>query len=251
MRENEHAPARTAAIEAAALATWPALETVADGRWVARFAGGYTKRANSILSLDPADDRDAPARLDRLAAFYRDKGLDPVFRITPLTGPQTLAALDATGWVEEDHSLVMTVPLEGSITGPDAAVFAPTDPVWLDMQARLNAIAPGPLAVFAEMMARLPASACGFAIYEDGAPLASALAAISGGIGVFSSVVVAPDRRGEGHGRAIMRAALAWAAAHGAVHAGVQVLAGNAPALSLYRALGFAERYSYCYRRGH
>lgn len=47
-----------AEIEAANPKAWPAVETVRDGAWLARFPEGRTKRANSIRSLDSADVAD-------------------------------------------------------------------------------------------------------------------------------------------------------------------------------------------------
>ena len=50
-------------IEMAGLKAWPAIEVERDGGWVRRAAGGYTRRANSVQCLDPADDEKAPARI--------------------------------------------------------------------------------------------------------------------------------------------------------------------------------------------
>jgi len=50
-------------IEMAGLKAWPATEVERDGGWVRRAAGGYTRRANSVQCLDPADDENAPARI--------------------------------------------------------------------------------------------------------------------------------------------------------------------------------------------
>ncbi len=42
------------ALEQRALKAWPAFETMTVGGWLFRFAGGYTKRANSANALRPA-----------------------------------------------------------------------------------------------------------------------------------------------------------------------------------------------------
>jgi N6-L-threonylcarbamoyladenine synthase len=55
------------------------------------------------------------------------------------------------------------------------------------------------------------------------------------------AVAVVPERRRRGIARALVLAALARAAGEGAARAHLEVRAGNAPALSLYRGLGFAE----------
>jgi len=52
-----------AVFERAGLKAWPGIEVEWDGTWVRRATNGYTKRANSVQSLDIADDANAPARL--------------------------------------------------------------------------------------------------------------------------------------------------------------------------------------------
>jgi len=46
-----------------------------------------------------------------------------------------------------------------------------------------------------------------------------------------------------------MAAALNWSRDAGAVAAGIQFFAQNAPAVSLYASLGFGDAYDYDYRR--
>jgi hypothetical protein len=43
-------------LESKAFKAWPATETQANFGWVQRFAGGYTKRANSINAIEPKPD---------------------------------------------------------------------------------------------------------------------------------------------------------------------------------------------------
>jgi ribosomal protein S18 acetylase RimI-like enzyme len=54
------------------------------------------------------------------------------------------------------------------------------------------------------------------------------------------SMWVAPERRGEGLGTALLRGALEWARARGALTARLAVVEGNEHASSLYYAHGFA-----------
>jgi GNAT superfamily N-acetyltransferase len=56
---------------------------------------------------------------------------------------------------------------------------------------------------------------------------------------VLESMRVAPERRREGVGGALVDAFLAWARAHGANEMSVQAYAQNAGALAFYRAHGF------------
>ena len=126
-------------IEQANLKAWPAIDTENDGQWVLRAAGGYTKRANSVQSLDPADDADAAPRLERAARWFRDRKLPPVFRVTPLAGPGILAELDK-GWAAFDHSLVLAMdmgPLQFA-ADENTALLPVTSPDWLKSQQQLQ-----------------------------------------------------------------------------------------------------------------
>jgi len=76
----------------------------------------------------------------------------------------------------------------------------------------------------------------------------SALGVLQDGwLGIFD-VVVDPDKRRRGHGERLMRGLLAWGCEAGAERAYLQVMLTNAPALALYRKLGFEEAYPYWYR---
>ena len=61
------------------------------------------------------------------------------------------------------------------------------------------------------------------------------------GLGVVDFLAVVPACQGSGHGRAMLNAMLGHLAALGATTATLECLAGNDPALSLYRSEGWSE----------
>jgi ribosomal protein S18 acetylase RimI-like enzyme len=61
-------------------------------------------------------------------------------------------------------------------------------------------------------------------------------------------VEVAAERRGEGHGRSLMHLAEADALAAGATRIGLNVFAGNTPALRLYESLGYRPTAYHLYK---
>lgn len=238
-------------IEKAFVTAWPALETVSDGGWSARFGNGLTRRANSIQCNDPADDSDAETRLARLTALYDAHHLPPVFRVTPLTGRATFATLKRQNWQGGEFSLVLTRPIE-TTTGTDGAciVTAPDDPAFLKAQRKLQGYDKAQADTFASIIANLRAPGAGLTWYaDDGAPLASLLCVETGGIGVFLNVVTAQSARRQGHGRTMMNSALSWLGENGAAHAALQVYGLNQAGIALYLALGFEYRYPYHYCR--
>lgn len=239
-------------IETACLSAWPSVKTIYDRSWVWRFAHGYTKRANSVQSLDPSDDGYAARRLAAAAANFERHGVPPIFRVTPLAGPGILAALDQHGWQPFEESRVLAMELAGAALDVDADVrlFQPDDPAWLDMQARMSGYSEETRANLGILAGLIAYEAKGIVLYgPDGEPAASALAIQAGGIGVYTSVVTRSDARRAGHGRALMRGALAWTREAGARVAAIQVVSANEPAARLYEQLGFAEQYRYHYRR--
>lgn len=240
------------AVERATQLAWPALEEVRDGAWVARFARGYTKRANSIQSFDLADDANAGDRIEAFADRYRAAGLKPVFRVTPLAGPGVIAALDEKGWLPFETSLVLAMEFGDQVlpVATKARLFAANDPEWLTAQIRLSEYDPATTEALSAILDRLTVPAQGVLVYDESSrPVAAALAINAEGIAIFLNVVVDKGERGRGFGRAVMNAALNWTRENGAGHAAIQVLADNAQAVSLYRSLGFADAYSYHYRQ--
>ncbi|HEY4199085.1 MAG TPA: GNAT family N-acetyltransferase [Devosiaceae bacterium] len=241
-------------METACLNAWPALKTASDGAWLWRYGKGYTKRANSVQAMDVTDDDVADERLKAMEQLFARHGISPVFRVTPLAGPDVIAALDAAGWQAFEESRVLSMALApemalAPVTG-EVRFFEPTDPQWFRTQAAMSGYGEETIAVLAEILAHIAAPATGILIFdESGRAVAAALASVAFGIGVYLNVVALETARGKGYGRSVMLAALNWTRQHGAMHAVIQVVSDNVLAVRLYTSLGFAERYRYHYRR--
>jgi len=237
-------------IERAFASAWPALETQEDGAWQARFSRGLTRRANAIQCMDPNDDADAARRIGALSAGYGEHGLTPTFRVTPLTGRGTFAALGELGWAVCDQSLVLESPLAHTNgMGRQISVLDPLDDEFIAIQTRMQPLAGEEGTIFADILKALAVPAAGLVLYNDETPCASLLCAEVNGIGVFLNVITAPTQRRAGHGRKLMDAGLSWVAENGARSAALQVACANSAAVSLYLSLGFAYRYPYHYCR--
>ena len=242
----------TLQIETAALTAWPGLYTANDGHWVWRAARGYSNRANSIQCLDPADGGDAAVRLGRMTELFTRHGLAPVFKVTPLTAPEALGALDAIGWTPFGHSHVLCMEMRAKIAEPrhHTTLFDPRDPQWHAAQADMSGYSVADAETVRLILERVPCDQRGVLAYDaNGVPAAAVLVAVANGISIYGNVVTRKSHRGQGFGRAGMDAAIAWARDAGAIAAGIQVAAGNAPAIGLYRSLGFSPAYDYHYRK--
>lgn len=238
-------------IESATLNAWPALQVAHDRLWVWRAARGYSKRANSIHCLDPSDGENADARLARLAELYRFNELPPVFRVTPLTAPGAVAALDRAGWQSFEPSRVLAMPQpEPRDIRHRTRVLDPRDPDWFETQGKMSGYNAHTLSILSSILGAVACENAGILAHDgEGRPMAAALAAVSNGIGVYLNVIVDPAARGQGYGRSVMLAALDWARSAGARYSAIQVLGSNAVALNLYGSLGFLPAYDYHYRK--
>ncbi len=238
-------------IEQAGLRAWPAIDTASDGQWVLRAAGGYTKRANSVQSLEVGDDGDATARLERAARWYRDRRLPPIFRVTPLAGPAILAAL-GEHWVALDRSLVLAMDMgpQSFTADENTATYSVTSSDWLNAQRQLQRYDEATVERLKRIVERIRAPVRGLVHYgEDAIPSASAVMMVVNGLVYTGNVVTAASQRRRGYARRLMLSGLAWARQAGGRRAAINVLANNAPAIALYEGLGYVRHYEYHYRR--
>jgi N-acetylglutamate synthase len=232
--------------EERALNAWPALQTVMICGWALRLSGGFTKRANSVNALCPFgafEDVKLAAE-----AVYANKGLPAIFRISPLAPPDADLILAASGYSFFDPSLMMTAPLDRLARAPAAQIdAAPTD-AWLEGFAGANGVT-GAMRHSRDAIVRAIAMPAAFATIRIGeAPVGFGLGVVERGfVGLFDIVVV-PEARGRGLGRALTLAIMNWGRDSGAEHAYLAVRRANAVALDLYANLGFSEAYGYHYR---
>lgn len=235
--------------ERSGLLAWPGIEAEWDGAWVRRSANGYTKRANSVQCLDPADDSDVESRIAASVDWFGDRGLPPVFRVTPLTGPRASAAMDRLGWATIDASYQYAMPLTPMESDPRCRLYAVTDPLFQSFAERLQNYSPVQMAGLKALLGAVVVPASGVVLHDsDGAPVASCIKCVADGIVVTGNVVTDPAHRRKGHAGAMMRTGLAWAQQNGARFAALNVQADNPAAQALYRGLGYAHQYDYSYR---
>jgi GNAT superfamily N-acetyltransferase len=236
--------------EEAGFNAWPALQTALLDGWVLRFAGGYTKRANSINPTYPGDVSNLAAKVDACEAIYRRRGLPSIFRLTSFGVPNGLDDLLASrGYTLADRTLVMHRELTG--TSPSTALDVHNTPLeeWLDRYVALSGSPLDKRDTHAAMLRQIAGEPL-FATLRDesGEPVACGLAVLEADLVGLFEIVTDRDKRLRGFGAALVTAMLAWAATQGATTSYLQVVAVNDPAVRLYRKLGFTDAYHYWYR---
>ncbi len=247
----------SASVEEACLNAWPALKEIFYDGWLIRLAEGETRRTNSVNVMGAG--RYAVA--DKIAyceAVYRAHGQPTYFRIRSNDDPALDALLAARGFRAEDETL--TLFMDFASTPPQAAdrdieiIGQPPSLEWLAAHARFTGRPVAPIADDGDIRRRLldlVGLPIAFAAARDGDGHIVSLAygALHDGLVSLQWVATDPARRREGLSRAVLAALMGWARDQGATGACLQVVATNAPAIALYRQLGFdRELYRYHYR---
>lgn len=268
VREVPQAPARRASraavarLERVRAAGWPAPVRHELGGWLLRAAGGYTKRANSALVLgDPGTP--LPTALARVTTFAAEHGIAPLIQ-APVGSPWSNRVREA-GWrVLDDpgECLVLVAAPDDVLPGRASAPALPPTPPdgWWSVfdEPVAEPGSPARSVVVPEAAARPgeqskaagerpPLVGFGMIVSERGDPAGAVRAAVVDDHVYVSRLHVRPEHRRRGVGADLMCRALAWARAHGARHAVLDVAAGNAAARALYARDGWTEHHRYHY----
>ena len=224
-----------------------------DG-WIVRLSPGKAKRARCInavaLGRRPMDEK-----LAECEALYAAVGLPMFFRVTPFSAPPDLSdALGRRGFHRMDETLVMVAeqgagPFGNGASPPPGIESRLADAA--DFAAVVGALRASPVDQIAAQARRVAASPVpyrGLVWTRDGVPVACGQVAVEGRLAGLYDVFTAPSARGQGLSTALCTQLLSLAREAGADIAYLQVDADNAPARTVYRRLGFSDRYSYHYR---
>jgi GNAT superfamily N-acetyltransferase len=238
---------------------WPPLEASQLDEWRLRFAGGVTKRANSVLPLGPTDahsleDASLSQRVDTVEHAYTERGLPAMFQITASSWPPMLADLLARrGYEEVDPTLVMTAPLNEHVAASRlwqlTGQSSPPE-LWLETWWSVDGRGgPAELEIARGILDRIELP-CLFVESRDRIGVAGvALGVVDGAwVGLYCLAVL-PRARGRACAYNIVAHLLAWARSQGADRAHLAVTQVNEPSQRLCRMLGFADQQRYSYWR--
>jgi ribosomal protein S18 acetylase RimI-like enzyme len=243
-------------IEGAALRAWPAAEVRELGGWRLRFMSGVTNRGNSVwIGREAEGGRDLLSRIREAEAFYRARGVAPMFQVTPLAPEELDPVLAERGYRAHTRTSVhaagtarvASLPLP---EGVSAWCEPALDPAWFEVSGHRGRFQGEAVAVYAGLLARLGDRA-GFARARtaDGEIAAVGLGFCAPPLAGISSMLTLPAQRGRRLGLAVLVALARWAGERGAARLYLQVEDQNASALALYARAGFTRLYGYHYRR--
>ena len=239
------------ALEELSLNAWPALQTLLYDGWVLRFAGGYTRRANSV---NPMYESSLPLdeKITVCERLYASQGLPAIFKLTPQSQPLELDENLARHGCQVDASTsVQTLDLQKAGFSASQPDFSSNDTLtddWFSAFCALSGTPEKHLAPMRQLLERILPSHFFGLLQADGQPVACGLSVQQEDFIGFYDIVVAKEQRRKGYGRRMMEGLLAHGQRNGARTAYLQVMLNNPPALRLYEDLGFKEIYQYWYR---
>ncbi|MGW2128209.1 GNAT family N-acetyltransferase [Streptomyces coelicoflavus] len=242
---------------------WRPVESERLGGWELRAAGGFTRRANSVLPLgDPGLPLDEA--LTAVRRWYGERGLPAyVQTATGAEGTQELlcAELERRGWVREVTAEVWTgglAPVADLAEGAGVVLSREADEAWLARYRRkgvsdvaLRVLGSGPSVWFATVPGAGTTGTTGTTDATDAtdAPAAIGRCVVDGRWASFAAVEVDPARRRRGLATAVMAALARRALDEGASAAWLQVETDNAAARALYARMGFTVHHAYHHYR--
>ncbi|MEJ2666929.1 MAG: GNAT family N-acetyltransferase [Deinococcales bacterium] len=240
-------------IETLAADAFVCRESVRDDGWRLRFNDGVTRRGNSVLAEGPGCDP-LDAKLARVEAFYRDRGVPARFQVSEASQPATLAELlAARGYSHEVGAVLQTARLRDVVAAAgrsDGFVIRHerrASTAWLDGLQEGSGSDPRTATVRAATLGAVPEPATFVRAELQGRIVAVGLAVAAGPwLGAFNMATL-PAARRRGAARAVLATIACWGLERGVRDAYLQVHPGNAAAVALYASLGFATHHAYEY----
>jgi len=246
------------AMELATVEAWPPRERALIGGWIVGLSERVSQRANSALAIADPLGMTLLEAIDQTAAVMADEQIRPSFKIVDGASPPGLdPELAGRGWPVKGEVDLMTAPL-GPIAGSANAQITietlnfPTS-AWVEACWPAGDPVRGPEQAGRAAVVRRVRGDRMFFLAKAGQDIAAAgLGVITPCLGVkwvgVEAMHCLPGFRRQGVGASLLAAIARYGIARGAKEAWLQVETSNAPAIALYRKMGFSPQYRYWYR---
>lgn len=225
---------------------WPAPSTLMIEGFAVRFASGYSGRANSASAMQAMADLD-DANIDAIERLYREAGLPPTFRDSPLMSRAMRERLDRRGYRLKDASFGMIADFAGANFQRRADVEIAREPSaeWLEGISRFQTPDKRSPEHLKAIVGAIRVPAFFATVRQDARAIGFGFSAVDRGYAEIASVMLDPVARGQGIGRGMVESLLAEAVTAGATKGFLQVESTNLIAKALYQKLGYRDLYYY------
>lgn len=224
-------------MERAHVLAWPALRSTNIHGWLWRASGGGSQRANSVSTIDFTGN-DLPAAIANIEARYHSLGAPTRFQTFDDTSPAILPeVLRARHYTASETTITMVRHPDRTVAPANVKTADHPSAEWLEVY--LGAITESRRATNHQILSAIPRPSAFFAAYSRGQAISTALCVIGANCAVVECVATRPEARRQGGAATVMQALLSWVAQQDANLIGLQVVASNKAAVSLYEALGF------------
>jgi phosphatidylglycerophosphatase A/GNAT superfamily N-acetyltransferase len=249
---NRRSPVDPRQIEQAGLNALQTQRQLFYDGWVLRLSAGKAKRARSVNAFF-GSTLPLARKIGHCESVYAQHGLPPLFRMTPFDQPTDLeATLAVRGYEAFDETLdaggAALRAGDSRDRGRSRDRGARRADTFVEAVGDLRQSPAAQRDAHRERLAHSPLDKRCIIVRADGAVVCTAQVAVEDGVAGVYDVVTAEAARGNGYATLACTSLLSWAWQHGTHAAYLQVNADNAPALAIYRKLGFATIYTYHYR---
>ncbi|TKJ90199.1 hypothetical protein PaeCFBP13512_13415 [Paenibacillus sp. CFBP13512] len=251
-------------IEQSSLETWPALHSKKVGGWNVRLSDGYSKRSNSVSTLEDIDpDVTLEDQIASCEANYHKAGLPVVFKMTPFTQPSELdQQLHLRNYQIQDETRVQCRSLAGieeeykqyqesrsdKLSQLTYTIQEQWSEEWIKQASALGEWPDSVGHSIAKLMSVNTLPKAYMTVYQADQPVACVIGVLDHDyMGIYDVITGAPYRR-QGIAKMMLYHLMKWAQSHGASYTYLQVGEHNQAAIQLYAGLGFEEVYRYWYR---
>lgn len=237
-------------IEEAALNAWRAPREMMYDGWLVRFAGGKSKRVNSVNPLYPSTIPLAE-KIKTCETIFAGQGQPCLFRLSdPFTQPDLPQALKSAGYTSFDPTFVLGREIQFHDEQPENVTILEmpvTD--WFHLRDQFMRVPAADRFIHESIVLSIVPEMVLMGLFFDGKPAACGMGVVEGSLLGYFSIHTAKSWRRKGYGSLIMSALTDWGMARGATYGYLQVEGDNRPALSMYEKLGYERCYQYVYYR--
>lgn len=239
-------------LEEISMNAWPSLQTFMYDGWILRFSNGVTRRANSIVPIYEST-KEIEAKIEFCERLYANHKLPTIFKITSASTPANIdKVLEGNGYAIDAETSFQTINLYADSvidSSCEISIDSSYSDYWLQCYMDFNNHDKDKFDIYKMLLEQIRTKKGLLLLRNNEKTVGCGLGVLEGEfVGLFD-IVVSPEERGNGFGKAVVESLLNWGKREGATTGYLQVMLNNTPAINLYEKIGFREAYRYWYRR--